>query len=413
MFGHKQPAGAFFVFQKFIGIFDVDVAKHVHNHRRGQKARSDTPAIVVHRFDKALFCKFRLFIVQKSQVKRAHEFCLSVRVERIFGFRHVFPISALRSVAVFLDFFQAFVVTLADYIRDFQHSFQREVGIRRRFFGVRRGKIEPLKRHYVVRLRPLAVGLSAVDEILAVFKRDVHGFCIRSAPLARAIYHKVGVPYHAFVILFEQPVVAVLFVIIKRNVHAGASPSDRTVHYPHEPVFVSVRRDLRKTAAFPLSVENVPDVLSCERRVVYHIGRRVEKHFAVARPAHALPCRAIGRIIRRVAFKRPERVFVKFVNKFVGRLELRRFFKRAVHRNRREIVLVKRHVGFDLGIPEPAVEEFRFIFVQSVFAGIMNFLNGRRLALENTLDVFERKFAVVADKFAKGDIDFLSRLCVQ
>ena len=168
---------------------------------------------------------------------------------------------------------------------------------------MRCGKVIPLEGHHVVGLCPLPVGLAAVDGIFPVLMGQVHRLGVYAAPFSRPANHKIRIAEHSVVIRPQQPIIAVFPIEIQGNIHAGTSPAYRAVHNPHEPVLVCIGRNLGQSAAVPLPVVDVPDVLAGKGRVVHQIRGRVEENLAVAGPAHPLPGGTVGGKVCGITFQ--------------------------------------------------------------------------------------------------------------
>ena len=93
--------------------------------------------------------------------------------------------------------------------------------------------------------------------------------------------------------------------------------------------------------------------------------------------------------------------------------ERRRFFKGAVYGNGRKIVFIERNFRIDLRVLKTAVKEFRFVYVNSLFAGIIYFLQRRAFTFVNALNICERKFPFAVKHFSERDMYFLPLTRIQ
>ena len=103
VFGHKQPAGHFFIFKQFIGIINIDVCKYIQNKRSWQKACAKSPTVIIKCLDKSFLCKFRTVFVKQIHKQRSYQLCLSVCVKRIIFFCYQLSVSLFATVRIFLE----------------------------------------------------------------------------------------------------------------------------------------------------------------------------------------------------------------------------------------------------------------------------------------------------------------------
>ena len=78
---HGEPAGDLLVLQQPVGRLRIDLLQHAQDQRRGEKARAQPPAVVLQRFQQALFGVCRLFLVQQSEGQRPDQLGLPVGIQ--------------------------------------------------------------------------------------------------------------------------------------------------------------------------------------------------------------------------------------------------------------------------------------------------------------------------------------------
>ena len=251
-------------------------------------------------------------------------------------------------------------------------------------------------------LRPFAVGLAAVDQVLLF--RAFHGqrFGVGAAPFAAAGNHEPGIALHALVVRPENAVVPVALPEAVGNQHPRVRPAHAAVHHAHVKVHAAGGSNLRQAAAALLPVVHVVHILARKRGEIKQIRGGVEENLRVARPAVALAGGAVGGNVREIALGRPHRGLHKPVQQLVGAVEPAGALQIGIHRHGREILGKEGHVGVHQHIPEAEDGEGGLVRIDSLPAKVFHLLQGRGDFPVCTLDVLLGELALPVQHLAKA-----------
>ena len=255
---------------------------------------------------------------------------------------------------------------------------------------------------HVDRLRPLAVALARIDEVLLRFFGELQFFRKKRHLLAAAAFHEAGVFCHAVVVLAEDRFVLINIRIALRDQDTHIGPADGTVHGPHIEVRAAVGSNVRKPSVLLLPVVNVVQIFPRKWRKVKKVRCARKEELCVAGPAVALTGRAVGRDIQMVPLGRPECCLEKSVHERVGGGKVSCPLQIGIHRDRTNLFRIQFDVGLDLGILKTEDREGRSVFVQALGTGVIDFLQRRSHALPGQLDVLLGQIAVFVQNLTEA-----------
>ena len=408
---HIEPSGHLLIFQQTVSRLYIDLLQHIQNQRRGQKSRSQPPAVMIQRLQQALLRVLLLLLVQKPEVQRAHQGCLPVRIQSVLRRPHQRLISQAHLLLVEGE--DLLVLLLAQLPGDLLHQPHHIHGVGGGHFRMGRDHIGPLVRMHVRRLRPLPVGLPGVDRVFFRLAGKMQTLREES-PLSAPPDHEAGVLFHGGIVIGEYLPISVNFPEPIGDHDARVRPAHGTVHGLHVGIHAARRSDLGESSllVFRLPVAEILFKFSGKGRVIQKVGCRVKENLGISGPAVALSRGTVRGDIRRIVPGGPQGTLHQAVEELVGTVKERPLLHVRVDRDSREILRLPVHIRLNLYKLKAEDRKAGLVVILPLFAGIAHLLQRRCLFLVGTLNIFLGKLPVLIQHLPKAQehlLPFLRR----